>query len=108
MAPKPVKKPTAVGGKKSSDGKPVATPIAGAPASDDGVALAPPKNKEEVLNQLSFDGLPNPPVDQIVDIVSKNYERLVKIFAHYCKFQDCKTIESATRCKLGEHHCLKL
>ena len=108
MAPKPAsasktppgKKPTGAGsGKKQADSKMV--PSAGAPAGEDGVQFAPPKNKEEVLAQVSFEGLPPCPTEQIIELIDKNYTKLVKIFAHYCKFSECKTVEMATRCRLG-------
>ena len=110
MAPKPAsaakptsagKKPTAAG-KKSPDGKQTMVAATGAPASEDGTTLAPPQSKEEVLAQVSFEGLPPAPQEQILDILGGKYDRLVKIFAHYCKFSECKTMEMATRCKLGE------
>ena len=98
--PSPGKKPTAAGGKKP-DGKQAAVAMTGAPAGEEGTAFAPPKNKEEVLAQVNFEGLPNVPAEQILEILGAKYDKLVKVFAHYCKFSECKTIEMATRCKLG-------
>jgi hypothetical protein len=106
MAPKPTSaaKPTSAGKKTPGANKKagtVDTPKAGAPSADEGGALEPPKNKDEVLQRVSFEGLPNPPAEQIVEILSKEYTRLVKIFAHYCKFSECATVEMATRIRLG-------
>ena len=60
-----------------------------------------PKNKEEVLAQINLDGLPHCPNEQILEIVREKYETLVAVFIHYCKQSECKTLDEATRLKLG-------
>ena len=105
MAPKPTGKPGA--GKKPSnqpnkkgDAKD-AGPKAGAPAGDNDAQFAPPKSKDEVMAQISFDGLPTCPTDQIVELFSKKYVDICKVFAHYCKYGECKTMDAATRLRMG-------
>ena len=105
MAPKPSgKKPTGAGKSKSAD-KGKTDDIA---AADDSAptTMAAPKNKEEVLAQINLDGLPNCPAEQILEICRSKYEPLVHVFIHYCKFSDCKTMESSTRLKLGARTAL--
>ena len=68
--------------------------------------MAAPKNKEEVLAQINLDGLPNCPAEQILEICRSKYEPLVHVFIHYCKFSDCKTMESSPRLKLGARTAL--
>jgi hypothetical protein len=67
-------------------------------------ATAAPKNKEEVLAQVNLDGLPHCPNDQILEILREKYETLVAVFIHYCKQSECKTLEQATRLRLGAYH----
>ena len=104
MAPKPTGKPGA--GKKPSnqskkgDAKDVG-PKAGAPAGDGDAQFAPPKSKDEVMAQISFEGLPTCPTDQIVEQFSKKYVDICKIFAHYCKYGECKTMDAATRLRMA-------
>ena len=62
---------------------------------------ASPQNKEEVLAQVNLDGLPHCPNEQILDIIKDKYESLVTVFIHYCKQSECKTLEQATRLRLG-------
>ena len=101
MAPKGGAKADATpkGGAKGKKGKEAeaevstgATPVASRPA---------PKNKEEVLAQVNLDGLPHCPNDQILEILREKYDRLVAVFIHYCKQSECKTLEQATRLRLG-------
>ena len=68
---------------------------------DENEAKFAPTTKEEALQQISFDGLPTCPTEQIIDIIKSKYEILVKVFAHYCKYSDCATVEKATRLRLG-------
>ena len=101
MAPKPAsakapKKPTASA--KSAKDTSKAEPVE---KSDENETKFAPTNKEEALAQISFDGLPNCPIEQITDMFKDKYEVLVKVFAHYCKFSDCVTVEKATRLRLG-------
>jgi hypothetical protein len=110
MAPKPAAKPAATPGKKPAaapakkdtpaKGKDDA-PVANAPAAANPSGLAPPKNKEEVLAQVNLDGLPHCPNEQIIEILKERYETLVSVFIHYSKQSECKTIEQATRLRLG-------
>ena len=79
-----------------------AAPGTEAPAGGGNTAgLSPPKNKEEVLAQVNLDGLPHCPNEQIVEILKERYETLVSVFIHYSKQSECKTIEQATRLRLG-------
>ena len=97
--PTPGKKPTSAG--KSKDAKGAAEVKAGAPASDDGTQFAAPTSQAEALAQVSFDGLPTCPQEEIIAILESKYDTICKIFAHYCKYSECKTIEMATRIRLG-------
>lgn len=94
----PAAKPA--GGKGKDDkGKDAA---AVAPAGGGGGGnVAPPKNKEEVLAQVNLDGLPHCPNEQIIEILKECYETLVSVFIHYSKQSECKTVEQATRLRLG-------
>ena len=108
MAPKapakaPAKSPKAAAppakdekGKGKEDAPP--EPTASVPT-----ATTAPKNKEEVLAQVNLDGLPHCPNDQILEILREKYETLVAVFIHYCKQSECKTLEQATRLRLGAH-----
>lgn len=84
------------GDKKKDDSEPEASTTAVAHS-----ATAAPKNKEEVLAQVNLDGLPHCPNDQILEILREKYETLVAVFIHYCKQSECKTLEMATRLRLG-------
>ena len=55
---------------------------------DDNVSavMSTPKNKEEVLQQVNLEGLPNSPTEQIIKLLCGKNDVLVKVFAHYCKF----------------------
>ena len=102
MAPKPTAAKPTSSGKKSAKSKPGdSKPSADANADDVPTTLAAPKNKEEVLAQVNLEGLPNCPAAEIITILRSKYEDLVKVFIYYCKFSDCKTMEVATRLKLG-------
>ena len=102
MAPKPTAaKPTSSGKKSAKSKAGDAKPSADANADDAPTTLAAPKNKEEVLAQVNLEGLPNCPAEEIITILRGKYEDLVKVFIYYCKFSDCKTMEVATRLKLG-------
>ena len=107
MAPKPAKanspkKPTG-----ANTPKPGAAAAAkkddyeAAPGDADAVAKEAPKNKEEALAQISFEGLPSCDPDAITAVLAKKYDELAKVFAHYCKFSECKTVEMATRLRLS-------
>ena len=106
MAPKPTakpttpgKKPTGAGSKKDKDAKPTGSDM---PVDDNASAvMSAPKNKEEVLQQVNLEGLPNCPTEQIIELLRGKYDVLVKVFAHYCKFSECKTLEMCTRLRLG-------
>ena len=102
MAPK-AGKPTTPGkgtpGKGKDKGKDV--PETSADTASPTTAAAAPKNKDEVLAQVSFDGLPHCPSDQILEILRDKYESLVAVFIHYCKQSECKTLEMSTRLRLG-------
>ena len=110
MAPKapakaPAKSPKAAAppakdekGKGKDDAPP--EPTASVPT-----ATTAPKNKEEVLAQVNLDGLPHCPNDQILEILREKYETLVAVFIHYCKQSECKTLEQATRLRLGAQRC---
>ena len=125
MAPKAPAKPAA----KAAAAKAPATPAkaaepkkGSAPAAADpaptsggggggagaGAGVAPPKNKEEVLAQVNLDGLPHCPNEQIIEILKERYETLVSVFIHYCKQSECKTLEQATRLRLGARHAASL
>ena len=104
MAPKaaagkaatPGKGASAKGGKgKKDEPEEVATPAVAT------TAASAPKNKEEVLAQVNLDGLPHCPNDQILELLREKYETLVAVFIHYCKQSECKTLEQATRLRLG-------
>ena len=109
MAPKPAAKPTTPGTapKGAAPAKGKDAPAKGKDdAPEDGGAAAPtsmaaPKNKEEVLAQVNLDGLPHCPNEQILEILREKYETLVAVFIHYCKQSECKTLEQATRLRLG-------
>ena len=106
MAPKPAAKPTTPGKKPTGAGKKGAgdaKPTGGDnPSMDDQpMAMSAPKNKEEVLAQVSVDGLPDCDAEQIVEVLRGKYEPLVQTFIHYCKHSDCKTMELSTRLRLG-------
>lgn len=117
MAPKPPAKAPATPGKKPAAApakKPEAAPAKGGPAAPPAsepatggggtaTGVAPPKNKEEVLAQVNLDGLPHCPNEQIIEILKERYDNLVSVFIHYCKQSECKTIEQATRLRLGAH-----
>lgn len=109
MAPKPnsskvssPKKPTGANTPKVKDAAKSAKDTSADVDSSDGAEVmhAAPTNKEEALGQISFDGLPSCPSEDISTLVGKKYEELVKIFAHYCKASECKTVEMATRMRL--------
>ena len=115
MAPKgPAKAAPAKPPAKAAPSKKDASPSKG--KDDDGAAApaatgatphpsgaAAPKNKEEVLALVNLDGLPHCPNEQIIEILKERYETLVSVFIHYCKQSDCKTLEQATRLRLGVH-----
>lgn len=63
----------------------------------------PPKNKEEVLQRVSFSGLPvaGDTEDAIVQLLNIKYETLAQVFAHYSKATACKTVKIATQLHLG-------
>lgn len=104
MAPKPK---TPAPGKGAGDGKKAdkKAPETGgdeaAPVSTSNAAS--PTNKEEVITQVNLEGLPHCPNEQILDIIRDKYEHLSAVFIHYCKQSECKTMEQATRLRLGEH-----
>lgn len=50
---------------------------------------------------MSFDGLLTCPTEEIISILEGKYKTICKIFAHYCKYSECRTIEMATRIRLG-------
>ena len=62
---------------------------------------AAPQNKDEVLAQVNLEGLPHCPNEQIIEILKDKYESLLTVFIHYCKQSECKTLEQATRLRLG-------
>jgi hypothetical protein len=62
---------------------------------------AAPQNKDEVLAQVNLEGLPHCPNEQILDLLKDKYDNLVAVFIHYCKQSECKTLEHATRLRLG-------
>ena len=95
MAPKGKGKSPAKDGKK--DGKDE-TPVS-APTTQTNTSA--PQNKEEVLSQVNLEGLPHCPNEQIIEIIKDKYENLVAVFIHYCKTSECKTLEMATRLRLG-------
>ena len=95
--------PKAKGGKggkdgKGKDGQKEETSDAGPVAT---VNSALPQNKDEVLAQVNLEGLPHCPNEQIIEILKDKYENLVAVFVHYCKQSECKTLEQATRLRLG-------
>lgn len=96
--PSPGKKPTSAKKGESGTTSIVATTTE---PTDEVQTFAPAKTKEEVLQQVSFDGLPVADPAQIIEILSGKYKQLIEVFAHCCKFSDCKTMEMATRCRLG-------
>ena len=105
MAPKPAAKPTTPGKKPTGAGKKGAgdaKPTGGDnPSMDENpAAMSAPKNKEEVLAQVNLDGLPDCPVEQVIELLRGKYEPLAAIFVHYCKHSDCKTMELSTRLRL--------
>ena len=61
----------------------------------------PPKTKEEALAQISFEGLPSCATEEVVAVMRDKYDTIAKVFAHYCKFSECKTVEMATRMRLS-------
>lgn len=93
-SPKAAAPPADKGGKKD-DAAPEPT------AAVTTAATTAPKNKEEVLAQVNLDGLPHCPNDQILEILREKYDTLVAVFIHYCKQSECKTLEQATRLRLG-------
>ena len=97
MAPKG--KPTTPG--KGGKGGKDAGPAEDAGAAKAASAASAPKNKDEVLAQINLDGLPHCPTDQIIELVRDKYDVLVAVFIHYCKQSECKTLEMATRLRLG-------
>ena len=105
MAPKapakgaPAKSPKAAAPPKDEKGKGADAPPE--PTASVPTATTAPKNKEEVLAQVNLDGLPHCPNDQILEILREKYETLVAVFIHYCKQSECKTLEQATRLRLG-------
>ena len=106
MAPKPASASKPSLGKKltsAKKGESGTTSIVAATTepTDEVQTFAPAKTKEEVLQQVSFDGLPVADPAQIIEILSGKYKQLIEVFAHCCKFSDCKTMEMATRCRLG-------
>ena len=105
MAPKPKgaggpKKPTGSGTPKNKKDKGGDDLIASHGSDDLGASAEPPKNKEEALAQINFEGLPSCPTEDVINIMKDKYETIVKIFAYYCKYSECKTIEMATRMRL--------
>jgi len=66
---------------------------------------AAPQNKDEVLAQVNLEGLPHCPNEQIIEILKDKYESLLTVFIHYCKQSECKTLEQATRLRLGASPC---
>ena len=98
MAPKG--KPTTPG--KGGKGGKDAGPAEDAGAAKAASAASAPKNKDEVLAQINLDGLPHCPTDQIIELVRDKYDVLVAVFIHYCKQSECKTLEQATRLRLGK------
>ena len=96
-APTPAKKADAP--KDAKAGAPGAAEPSG--GGGNAAGLNPPKNKEEVLAQVNLDGLPHCPNEQIIEILKERYETLVSVFIHYSKQSECKTIEQATRLRLG-------
>lgn len=108
MAPKaPAKAPAKPAAKapatpaKDAKAEPAAPAAGGTTGGGAGTGSAPPKNKEEVLAQVNLDGLPHCPNEQIIEILKERYETLVSVFIHYSKQSECKTIEQATRLRLG-------
>ena len=114
MAPKAPAKAPATPGKKApaapakkdapaptKGGAPAAAEVTAAPTGGAAGGVTPPKNKEEVLAQVNLDGLPHCPNEQIIEILKERYETLVSVFIHYSKQSECKTIEQATRLRLG-------
>ena len=97
-SPKAAAPPADKGGKKD-DAAPEPT------AAVTTAATTAPKNKEEVLAQVNLDGLPHCPNDQILEILREKYDTLVAVFIHYCKQSECKTLEQATRLRLGARFC---
>ena len=107
MAPKgapPAAKAAAPPAKDDKKGGKEASAPPDAPAGKLHSAAAP-KNKEEVLAQVNLDGLPHCPNEQIIEIIKERYDTLVRVFIHYCKQSECKTLEQATRLRLGTHRC---
>ena len=107
MAPKgapPAAKAAAPPAKDDKKGGKEASAPPDAPAGKLHSAAAP-KNKEEVLAQVNLDGLPHCPNEQIIEIIKERYDTLVSVFIHYCKQSECKTLEQATRLRLGTHRC---
>lgn len=103
MAPKPAKspkKPTSAKTPKKSEASKKETGFENAAGESD-IVVSPPTNKEEALAQMSFDGLPSCNAAEVRTMVGKKYGELVKIFAHYCKFSECTTVEMATRLSLN-------
>ena len=72
-----------------------------ASASKPSPGKKPTSAKKGESGTVSFDGLPVADPAQIIEILSGKYKQLIEVFAHCCKFSDCKTMEMATRCRLG-------
>ena len=101
---KPSAKPT--GGKGPKSSKDADSPNAKSMGDDvDDTLSHPPKNKEQVLRRVNFSGLPTTSdvQDAVMQLLALKYEQLVKIFAHYCKMSDCKSVKIATTLTLSKH-----
>ena len=81
---------------------------------DDGPAtFEAPKNIDEALQQIDFEGLPTTDTEAVISILRKKCDDIVKIFAHYSKVSEwrtpsgvidygvAKTVELACRMRLS-------
>jgi hypothetical protein len=101
MVAKPAAKPA---GKKSSGPQPTGDTSSAGKGDDDDLLKHPPENKEQVLQRVSFEGLPVPSADieeAVAQLLNIKYETLTQIFAHYCKMSECKNVKMATSLRLG-------
>lgn len=104
-----VAKPSAKA-KKSTGATPTGETASSGKGDDDDQLKQPPVNKEQVLQRVSFEGLPIPSADieeAVSQLLNIKYENLAQIFAHYCKLSECKTVRMATTLRLGACACVR-
>lgn len=103
MKPRPAAKPNSKKG-RASEREAAAAAAKPTGGDDEDTGSHPPDNKQEVLQRVSFSGLPSVSSDSeeaVAQLLNIKYETLAQIFAFYCKMSECATVKEATQLKLG-------